>query len=124
MMKRPDGADPLERARGLRALSTEAEKRLWAHLRGRRLDGWKFRRQCWLGPFIADFVCIEARLVIEADGGQHADAVAYDAKRSLWLAGEGFRVLRFWNADVLTNTDGVLSAILAALRCSAIGERP
>ncbi len=118
MVKRPDGADTLDRARALRKLSTDAEKRLWAQLRGHRLDGWKFRRQTWIGDYIADFVCIEARLVIEADGGQHADAVAYDERRSAWLAGEGFRVLRFWNEDVLTNTDGVVRAILHALRAT------
>ena len=117
-MKRPAGDAPLDRARSLRHLSTDAEKRLWAGLRGRRLDGWKFRRQTWIGSYIVDFVCIEARLVIEADGGQHADAIGYDAQRSAWLAGEGFRVLRFWNGDVLTNTEGVLRTILAELRAT------
>ena len=115
-MKRPEGSDPLDRARDMRKLSTDVEKRLWAHLRGRRLDGWKFRRQTWIGEYIADFVCIDARLVVEADGGQHADAVAYDDRRSDWLAGEGFRMLRAWNNDVLTNTQGVLRTILRALR--------
>ena len=115
-MKRPAGDELLDRARGLRRLSTEAEKRLWSHLRGRRMDGVKFRRQVWLGPFIVDFVSIEARLIIEADGGQHAEAVDYDMRRSAWLAKEGFRVLRFWNNDVLTNTDGVLRMILAEVR--------
>jgi very-short-patch-repair endonuclease len=114
----PNITDPLDRARTLRRLSTDAEKRLWAALRNRRLDGWKFRRQTWIGPYVADFVCTEAGLVIEADGGQHAEAVAYDTQRSGWLAEEGFRVLRFWNNDVLTNTDGVLRAILGALRAT------
>jgi len=115
-MRRPDLPEALDRARDLRRLSTDAEKRLWAGLRNRRLDGWKFRRQTWFGPVVVDFVCIEASLVIEADGGHHAEAMVYDAHRSAFLAKEGFRVLRFWNGDVLTNTDGVLSAILGALR--------
>jgi very-short-patch-repair endonuclease len=114
-MKRPSGPDSLDRARSLGALSTDAEKRLWAYLRNRRLDGAKFRRQVWIGDYVVDFVCIEAGLVIEADGGQHAEAADYDARRSAWLAGEGFRVLRFWNHDVLGNTDGVVRAILHAL---------
>ncbi|OYU15505.1 MAG: hypothetical protein CFE37_05105 [Alphaproteobacteria bacterium PA4] len=117
-MKRPVIDEALQRARELRRLSTDAEKRLWAALRNRRLDGHKFRRQTWIGPYVVDFVCIEAGLVIEADGGQHADAVAYDERRSVWLAEEGFRVLRFWNNDVLTNTDGVLRTILGALRAT------
>lgn len=117
-MERPDQPDTLDRARDLRRLSTDAEKRLWAGLRNRRLAGWKFRRQTWIGPYVVDFVCIEAGLVIEADGGQHADAVDYDERRSAWLASEGFKVVRFWNGDVLTNTDGALRTILAELRAT------
>ena len=115
-MKHPDQNDALSRPRELRKFATDAEKRFWSVLRGRRLDGWKFRRQTWIGTYIVDFVCIEAGVVVEADGGQHADAVDYDTRRSAWLASEGFRVLRFWNNDVLTNTDGVLRSVLAALR--------
>ncbi len=114
-MKRPHGDETLDRARDLRRLSTDAERTLWRELRNRRLSGHKFRRQVWLGPFIADLVCLEARLVIEADGAQHADAVDYDDQRSAWLAREGFAVLRFWNVDVLTNIRGVIATIYAAL---------
>ena len=104
----------MPREHELRANMTDAERRLWAALRGRRLRGFKFRRQHRLGPFIADFVCIEHRLVIEADGGQHADNAA-DDRRTAWLQARGWRVLRFWNNDVLTNTEGVQESILQAL---------
>ena len=114
-MKQPEGLEPLERARALRRLSTDAERLLWKGLRGRMLGGFKFRRQTWIGPFIVDFVCVEARLVVEADGSQHADAEAYDAARSTWLEREGFRVLRFWNHEILTNGEGVLTTILGHL---------
>jgi very-short-patch-repair endonuclease len=103
-----------ERARELRLAMTDAERRLWSALRDRRLQRFKFRRQRPLGPYIVDFACIEHRLVIEADGGQHADN-ADDAKRTAWLECRGWRVLRFWNNDILTNTEGVQLAILQAL---------
>jgi len=93
---------------------TDAERRLWATLRGRRLQGYKFRRQHPLGPFVLDFVCIEHRLVIEADGGQHADNKA-DQRRTAWLENHGWRVIRFWNNEILSNTDGVAETILRAL---------
>lgn len=83
-------------------------------LRGKRLAGWKFKRQEQLGDCIVDFVCFSARLIVEADGSQHAENRA-DQMRDAYLNGEGFRVLRFWNNDILTNTDGVGAAILAAL---------
>jgi len=92
---------------------TDAEKALWFEVRNRRLGGFKFRSQWSLGPFVADFCCLSAKLVVEVDGGQH-DEVA-DAPRSAWLNAQGFRVLRFWNNEVLTNMDGVLQVILAAL---------
>jgi very-short-patch-repair endonuclease len=104
----------MSRERELRATTTDAERRLWAALRARRLRGFKFRRQHRLGPFIADFVCIEHRLVIEADGGQHVES-AGDARRTAWLEARGWRVLRFWNNDILANTEGVQEAILRAL---------
>src|SRR6266849_2047227 len=104
----------LRRARQLRLTMTDAERRLWATLRGRRLQGHKFRRQYPLGPFILDFVCIEHRLVIEADGGQHADNEA-DQRRTTWLEKRGWRVIRFWNNEILSNTEGVAEAILQAL---------
>ena len=105
---------PIVRARALRAQMTDAERKLWLALRDRRFAGVKFRRQAPVGPFIADFICFDARLVIEVDGGQHADSSS-DARRDAWFAKNGFRVLRFWNNDVLLNTEGVLTAILDAL---------
>ena len=87
-------------------------------MRNRQLDGHKFRRQHPIGIFVADFVCIERRLIIELDGGQHADS-ADDARRTAWLEDHGWRVIRFWNNDVLTGTEGVLEVILQALRSSS-----
>ena len=97
----------------LRREMTDAEKAPWFEVRNRRLGGFKFRSQWSLGPFVADFCCLSAKLVVEVDGGQH-DEVA-DAPRTAWLNAQGFRVLRFWNNEVLTNMDGVLQVILAAL---------
>ena len=93
---------------------TDAEHRLWAALRDRRLQGYKFRRQHPIGRFIVDFVCIEHRLVIEADGGQHADNVA-DERRTERIERQGWRVLRFWNNEILANTEGVQDTVLRAL---------
>ena len=103
-------------ARDLRRLSPDAEFRLWTALRSRHLAGYKFRRQHPIGPFIVDFACTRRRLVIEADGSQHIGNAADDEKRTAWLRRHGWRVLRFWNSDILTNTEGVLESILAALR--------
>ena len=96
-------------ARNLRRASTEAEQRLWRHLRSRQLEGAKFVRQFMIGPHIADFACRDAHLVIELDGGQHCEAV--DAPRTAAIEAFGYRVIRFWNNDVLENTEGVLEAI-------------
>jgi very-short-patch-repair endonuclease len=93
---------------------TDAERRLWARLRDHRLDGWSFRRQHPIPPYIADFACLEAGIVVEIDGGQHA-ASARDKVRDDYLMGRGWRVLRFWNNDVLANTEGVLTQLLASL---------
>ena len=93
---------------------TDAERRLWSALRGRRLAGFKFRRQRRIGPFIVDFVCMEFCLIIEADGGQHADSDD-DRRRTLWLERRGWRVVRFWNNEILENIDGVQLAILQIL---------
>ncbi|WP_234024840.1 endonuclease domain-containing protein [Tsuneonella amylolytica] len=101
-------------AKRMRHEPTEAEARLWSILRGKRLGGHKFRRQEQIGDFIVDFVCFGARLIVEADGSQHAENAA-DIERAAWLENQGFRVLRFWNTDILTNTEGVGTAILAAL---------
>ena len=103
-----------ERARYLRRQSTDAERKLWNRLRSRAIDGHKFVRQEPVGPFIVDFICRERRLVIEVDGGQHATD-SRDVTRDQWLADHGYRVLRFWNNDVLGNTEGVLETIAAAL---------
>jgi very-short-patch-repair endonuclease len=104
----------LARAQRLRREMTDAERKLWSALRNRQLDGAKFRRQQPIGPFIADFVCQERRLIVEADGGQHAES-AGDVRRTVFLESKGYRVLRFWNNDILTNLDGVAEIIAAAL---------
>ena len=96
-------------ARKLRRNSTDAELRLWRHLRSRQLEGAKFVRQFPIGPCVADFACRDVHLVIELDGGQHSPEV--DAPRTRVLEAFGYKVLRFWNSDVLENTDGVLEAI-------------
>ncbi|MEC9432191.1 MAG: endonuclease domain-containing protein, partial [Pseudomonadota bacterium] len=110
--------DPVlrDRARALRRDATPAERRLWRELRRAGL-GARFRRQAPLGPYIADFLCLSARLVVELDGGQHNDlaARARDAARDRFMQERGFRVLRFWNAEVFGNLDGVLEAIRLAL---------
>jgi len=100
--------------RRLRSRQTDAERELWFAVRDRRLSGFKFVRQEAIGHFIVDFVCRDKRLVVEVDGGQHAGS-AEDAARDAYLAGEGYRVMRFWNNDVLSNRDGVLTVILEAL---------
>jgi len=102
------------RARTLRRGDTDAEARLWGALRANRLGGWTWKRQVPFGPYILDFLCREAGLVVEVDGGQHADQLAYDARRTTFLEGQGLRVLRFWNTDVLTNGAGVCDTILQA----------
>ena len=116
-------ARPTARAQRLRANATDAEKLLWRHLSRRQLGGFKFSRQMPVGPFICDFMCREAKLVVEVDGGQHDARAAADAVRTGLIEAEGYRVIRFWNHDVLANVDGVLQAILQALRTIPIGGR-
>ncbi|MBI4515665.1 MAG: endonuclease domain-containing protein [Deltaproteobacteria bacterium] len=99
------------RSRALRREGSDAEAALWRRLRARRLAGAKFRRQHPIGPYFADFCCVEARLVVEIDGGQHAAAAGRDGARTACLAAHGFRVIRFWNHDVLEKTEAVLQAI-------------
>lgn len=108
---------PKSNARRLRRDQTSVEQKLWSRLRDRQLEGHKFRRQVPLGRFIVDFSCYDARLVIELDGGQHAEAAesTADGERTQWLEGRGFRVLRFWNNEVEENLDGVLVRILETL---------
>jgi very-short-patch-repair endonuclease len=118
MKKLPPKA--LKRARGLRKDMTDAERALWCLLRDRRMDGWRFRRQEPIDRYIVDFVCFEARLIIEVDGGQHFESKA-DEARDAHLRLQGFRVLRLWNTDVLANRDGVYRTIVTALTRYAPG---
>ena len=114
------------RARELRRDMTPAERRLWVILQRRQIEGFRFRRQCPVGPYIADFACLEARLLIEVDGGQHMDE-AGDVRRDTFLRREGFRVLRFWNNEVMTNLEGVRALIVSRLAdshpCPAFAAR-
>jgi very-short-patch-repair endonuclease len=103
------------RAKSMRTEMTDAERALWLQLRAHRLDGLKFRRQTPIGRYIVDFVCHEQRLVVELDGGQHADSQR-DVTRDRWLESKGYRVLRFWNSDVFQNREGVLETIVSAAR--------
>ena len=103
------------RARQLRRNQTEVERQLWQLLRDRRLEGFKFRRQYPIGPYFADFACVAARLVVELDGGQHVDQARYDQIRTRYLAASGYRVIRFWNHEVLGARDAVLDEILRVL---------
>jgi very-short-patch-repair endonuclease len=105
----------LANARTLRANSTDAARRLWYYLRDRRMSGYRFRRQVPIGPFVVDFVCMRARLIVELDGGQHAEHLLDDLDRTRSLARTGFRVIRFWNDEVLQRTEAVLESILEAL---------
>ncbi|HUC65134.1 MAG TPA: endonuclease domain-containing protein [Stellaceae bacterium] len=102
-------------ARRLRRDMTEAEKIIWRLLRARQLAGYTFRRQEPIGRYIVDFVCFQPRLVVEIDGGQHADPTRYEEERTGFLEREGFRVLRFWNNEVLENREGVCLRILEVL---------
>jgi very-short-patch-repair endonuclease len=101
-------------AQRLRANQTDAETVLWNRIRNRQIEGHKFARQVPIGAYICDFVCREKQIVIEVDGGQHNDSVE-DAVRDRYLTAEGYRVLRFWNNDVLGNLEGVLTTIQAEL---------
>ena len=101
--------------RQLQRNMTLAERVIWKHLRGKQLGGCKFRRQQPFGIYVLDFVCLEAKLVIEIDGGQHAEQAAYDDTRTRYLEAAGFTVLRFWNNEVLQQTEAVLAAILRRL---------
>ena len=106
-------------ARKLRQNATAAERALWQQVRAARLGGHKFRRQAPIGRYIVDFVCFEARLIVEMDGGQHAERQRQDARRTAWLASQGFRVLRFWNSEAL----GDMAAVKAVI-ARACAEKP
>jgi len=109
------------RARTMRKEPTEAERKLWLLVRDRRFSGFKFRRQVQIGRYIVDFVCPAKRLIVEADGGQHAES-AYDAERDVWLAAQGFRIRRFWNADILARPDQVRDTLWHDLEGATIHE--
>lgn len=113
-------------ARDLRSHATDAESLLWRHLRARQLTGLKLRRQHPLAGYVLDFVCLEAKLVVEVDGGQHAEpsAAARDVRRTQILEAQGLRVLRFWNHDVLSNIEGVLQAIADAATLTQPSPQP
>jgi adenine-specific DNA-methyltransferase len=110
-------------ARRLRREQTDAEQRLWSRLRGSQLLGFRFRRQYPIGPFFADFSCLEAKLVIELDGSQHADQLEPDKRRTEFLRAAGYAVLRFWNNEVISEIDEVLQRIAGALEESPRGGR-
>jgi len=102
---------PTMRSRELRLNATDAERKLWAQLSARKVAGVRFNRQFPVGPFICDFVSRTAKLIVEVDGGQHAIDVATDAARTAYLQSQGYRVIRFWNNDVLERTEGVVGEI-------------
>ncbi|RJR43465.1 MAG: endonuclease domain-containing protein [Deltaproteobacteria bacterium] len=102
-------------ARVMRKNMTDAERRLWYRLRDRRLGEWKFRRQHPVGPYIVDFICIEKKVVIEVDGGQHGEYEEADRQRTAFLTEQGYRVMRFWNHEVLQETDAVMDTIFGSL---------
>ncbi len=108
----------LKRSRDLRRDMTDAERRPWYALRGRRFEGVKFTRQYAIGPYVVDFVCRGAHLIVEIDGDQHGrdDVIAADNARTTFLEQQGYRVIRFWNTDVLQNLDGVLQVLGEALK--------
>jgi very-short-patch-repair endonuclease len=98
---------------------TDAELRLWMRLRRQQISGYRFRRQVPMGPYVVDFACLKAHLVIEVDGSQHAQAREKDDTRTAWLVSRGFHVLRFWDNEVLLRTEGVLEKIHTTLRQTA-----
>src|SRR6476469_2378423 len=105
----------VQTARELRSSATDAERLLWRFVRNRQLSGYRFRRQVPLGPYVADFVCLRARLIVEIDGSQHDERLLDELERTQHLARLGYRVIRFWNNEVLQQTEAVLESILEAL---------
>ena len=106
------------RSRDLRRNATDAERKLWKHLCQKQLDGIHFRRQVPIGPYFADFLSHQHKLIIELDGGHHGspDQAEHDERRTSYLQDEGYQVLRFWNSDVMNNLDGVLKSIRVAIK--------
>lgn len=111
-----------DRARELRRNLTDVERLLWSRLRGRRFAGYKFRRQMTIGRYVVDFVCLERRLILELDGGQHSERKQYDAARTAWLNSQGFEVLRFWNHETLEDWDAVEEVIWRWLQRDTVVE--
>jgi very-short-patch-repair endonuclease len=107
-------------ARKMRKNLTDAEKKLWRYLRLKNIGGNKFRRQQPIGKYIADFVCLDKKLIVEVDGGQHGEQVAYDDGRTAWLESQGYRVLRFWNNEVLQDTEVVLEVIVRTMEMNGL----
>jgi very-short-patch-repair endonuclease len=105
-----------ERARELRRTMNARERKLWRALSNREAGGFRFRRQHPIGSYIVDFICLDSRLVIEVDGGQHGDdkQIAHDQRRTAWLSAEGYRVLRFWSNEVMSNTEAVVARVVEA----------
>ena len=115
---------PRDFARRLRRRQTDAERRVWARLRDKRLLGVKFVRQVPIGPYVVDFCCRERKLIVELDGGQHAARAVYDAGRTAFLQAQGYLVLRFWDDEALRNTDGMLERIAQAFSPSHTRPSP
>jgi len=111
------------RARYLRRTQTNVERKLWYRFNNRQLAGHKFVRQESIGPYIVDFVCRERRLVVELDGSQHAES-QHDQKRDMYLAAQGYRVMRFWDHEINQNLDGILETILVTLRQTELAPHP
>ena len=108
-----------DEARRLRRSQSDAEYVLWFHLRRRRFQGLKFRRQHPIGPYIVDFCCIDKKLIVEVDGSQHLENVDYDGQRTTFLERNGYRVIRFWNQEVLTEIEGVLESLAQFLAAAS-----
>jgi len=117
--------DNTTKARILRKNQTDAEAALWRKLRGRGLENYKFRRQVPVGPYVADFLCKEAMLIVEIDGSQHLAQIEYDQYRDAFLRASGYEVVRFWNNEVLMNVNGVLESLTLTLsqRARELRER-
>ena len=115
---------PRDYARGLRRRQTDAERRLWARLRDRRLQGAKFSRQVPIGAYVVDFCCRELKVIVELDGGQHAVQARSDTERTVFLEALGYLMLRFWDNDALANTDGVLQRIVETVSSARPSPRP
>jgi very-short-patch-repair endonuclease len=113
-----------QHARDLRKNMTDAERFVWQRIRYRQMGGHKFRRQVELGSYIVDFVCLARRLIVELDGGQHAEQHEYDAVRDAWLRSQGFDILRFWNHEAMRDWDAVEEVIMRSLGKSAPPPRP